>query len=317
MSQTSTEEIDCRIGSPLTLRDLRILLTVADAGSMSKAANLLHVSQPAISKSIAQIERDLGSSLMKRSSRGIEPTLHGQVLLARIRTAFGELHGSVEAMKAHTEPHSGELRIAASQVALSTLLPKVINRIYAEYPAIAFHVVPALSLSDQVRVLEQRKVELVVARIPSFRGKQQLQTHELFKDRFVVVTGKGHRWKRRKSLELAELMGEPWSLAPLDTVTGRSMAQVFEAHGLGLPPIKVVAPSIYMQRQLAFRSGFLTLLSFNQVRTDKGIDVLPVTLRGEEQAVGILTVKHLTPSPLADLFIRYAHEVAGDDYASE
>ncbi len=221
---------DDLIGQSFTLRDLRILLTAAEAGSMSKAAAALRVSQPAISKSIAQVERELGTPLMKRSSRGIEPTAHGRVLLARIRVAFDELKGSVETMKALADPRSGELRIAASQVAVSSLVPKVINRIYACHPGIVFNVIQVLSLADQVRELDQRNVELVVGRIP-LKVDSYLETIELLKDGFVVVAGPRHRWKRRRSVELSELMGEPWTLAPSATVSGTSMAQVFHANG--------------------------------------------------------------------------------------
>src|SRR5258705_13359648 len=74
---------DHRVGRRLTLRDLNILLAVADAGSMAKAAKRLAISQPAVSRAIADMERTLKAPLFDRSPKGIEPTRYGRALLQR------------------------------------------------------------------------------------------------------------------------------------------------------------------------------------------------------------------------------------------
>jgi len=73
---------DHRVGLRLKLRDLNILLAVADAGSMARAATRLAISQPAVSRAIADMEHTLGVPLLDRSPRGVEPTEYGRALLA-------------------------------------------------------------------------------------------------------------------------------------------------------------------------------------------------------------------------------------------
>ena len=196
---------DERIGRRLTLRDLRILMKAVEVGSVSKAAAHLGVSQPAISKTITQLEHAVGAELVKRSSRGIEPTDQGRALLARSRAAFRELQVGIEAMDDRSNPKFGELGIAGNQVALSGIVPMIINSLSAQHPGIVFNVLQAQTFADQVRVLEEEKAELVVCRIALPLATEHLRLIELFTDDFVVVAGPRHRWRRRKKIELSEL----------------------------------------------------------------------------------------------------------------
>lgn len=297
------------IGRQLSLRDLRILLTTAEAGSMSKAAALLRVSQPAVSKAIGHIESVVGVPLIKRTSRGVEPTVYGLALLSRSRSAFDELMHGIDAMGALSDPTTGEIRVAASQGALSAIVPKVINLIYMRYPGIVFNVVPAYTRADQVRELDQRNVELVVGRTAVPVENAHLEVSELIADPFVVVAGRDNPWKRRKNIQLPELMNEHWTFPPLDTLSGRSMSQIFQASGLDLPRIAVIASSLLLHRQLIVHSGFMALMPASVARSMQSISVLPVSLKGERQCIGILTVKDRSLSPLAKLFIESAREV--------
>src|SRR3954447_6947439 len=109
---------EARIGRRLTLRDLRILMTAVEVGSVSKAAAKMRISQPAISKTITQLERAIGTRLVTRSPRGIDPTPEGRALLDRSLTAFRELQSGIAAMDDLSHPKSGELGVAGNQVAL-------------------------------------------------------------------------------------------------------------------------------------------------------------------------------------------------------
>src|SRR5215213_12006737 len=84
-----------RIGRRLKLRDLRILMTVVECGTMGKAAECLAISQPVVSKAIADMEHALGVRLLDRSQRGVEPTPYGRALLDRGLNAFDELKQAV------------------------------------------------------------------------------------------------------------------------------------------------------------------------------------------------------------------------------
>src|SRR3954468_16804578 len=99
MPSTRLEHWERRIGRRIRLRDLHVLLTVVQCGSMAKAARRLAVSQPAISKAISDLEQTLGVRLMDRGPQGIEPTLYGNTLVRRGLAVFDELRQAVGEIK--------------------------------------------------------------------------------------------------------------------------------------------------------------------------------------------------------------------------
>src|ERR1700724_689984 len=93
-----------RIGQRVKLRDLHILLAVAKAGSMGKAAAALAVSQPVVSKTIADMEYTLGVRLLDRGRRGVEPTRYGRALLTCAVAVFDDLQRGVAALASLADP---------------------------------------------------------------------------------------------------------------------------------------------------------------------------------------------------------------------
>src|SRR5258708_38956730 len=99
----------------LKLRQLNVLLSVVRWGSMARAADHLSVSQPVVSKTIAELERLLGVSLLDRTSQGVEPTIYGSALARRSVALFNDLRTSIGELAALADPSAGELQIAPTQ----------------------------------------------------------------------------------------------------------------------------------------------------------------------------------------------------------
>jgi DNA-binding transcriptional LysR family regulator len=131
---------DSRIGRRLRLRDLHVFFYDRAAGSMAKAAQSLGVTQPAVSKVIAELEHTLGVRLLDRGARGIEPTMYGRALLARSNTAFDELRQAVRDIEFLADPTVGEVRIECQESIAAAILPTVIHRFSQTYPRVVLHV---------------------------------------------------------------------------------------------------------------------------------------------------------------------------------
>jgi len=95
---------DARIGRKIKLRDLHILLAVVQAGSMAKAGIQLAISQPAVSKAIAEMEHALGVPLVDRGSRGVEPTSYGRAIIKRSLAVFDELKQGIKEIEFLSDP---------------------------------------------------------------------------------------------------------------------------------------------------------------------------------------------------------------------
>src|SRR6195256_2162419 len=131
-----------RVGRRVKLRDLHILLTVAQAGSMTRAAEELAVSYPVVSKTISELERTLGVKLFDRSVSGVEPTHYGRVLLESGVAVFDEMRKGLQQIEFIKQPDIGELRIGSFIVTEAGLIPAIIERFSQDYPRAVVHVLP-------------------------------------------------------------------------------------------------------------------------------------------------------------------------------
>jgi len=300
------DEID-RIERRLKLHDVRVLMSVVQAGSMHKAAERLATSQPAVSRAISDLEHALGVRLLDRSPRGVAPTIYAQALLARGRAAFDELRQGVKDIEFLADPTAGELRIGCPEAIAVGPVLAVIDRLTRRHPRMAFDVVTS-PIATTYRELRERKVELVVARITDSAAEEDVVAESLFDYATVVVAAPQNPWTRRRRIELAELVNEPWTLPPSDSYIGALAAQAFRAQGRKLPRSAVTTLSVEMRKRLVATGRFLTMLpSYSVTLHGKpSLKPLPVALSETHGTIAIVTLRNRTLSPLGELFVKTA-----------
>jgi DNA-binding transcriptional LysR family regulator len=303
-----------RIGRRIKLHDLHVLLAVTEAGSMNKAAALLRTTQPAVSKSIAELEASVGVRLLDRNPRGVEPTEYGRVLLSGSTAMFDELRLAVKNIEFLADPMAGEIRIGCNALLASGFVSAIVDHLSRRYPRIVFHFVTANS-DELYRELRERNFDLLIARRFGSLADERLQFESLFDDSFVVVAGAQNRWVRRRKIELADLVNEPWVLRPdgSESVGAAIVTKAFAALGLGHPRTTVFTDSPEARFHLLTTGRFLTVSSSSAVRFTarrSELKVLPIKLPAAEVPNGIVTLKNRTLSPVAQLFIDGARQVA-------
>jgi DNA-binding transcriptional LysR family regulator len=224
-----------RIGRPLNLRDLHILLAVAKSGSMGKAATELAISQPSVSKAIAGVEHAMGLRLLDRGTHGVEPTIYGRALLKCGVAVFDELRQGVKELEFLADPTSGELRFGCTETMAAGFASAVSDRLTRQHPRVVLRLIPGDSVTLVNRELRQRTIDFAIGPIFGLRLDEDVGADILFNDQFVVMAGAESKWVRRRKLRLADLIDEPWVLPPTDSVPGISIVQTFQAAGLELP----------------------------------------------------------------------------------
>src|SRR5450432_2844721 len=122
-------QVSDRFGSRMKLQDLHVLMTVVQAGSMGKAAQILNTSQPNISRSIAELEHALGVRLLDRHRQGIEPTEFGRALLNCGVAVFDDLRQGVKNIEFLADPETGEVRIGNALSSAAGFVAAVIDRL--------------------------------------------------------------------------------------------------------------------------------------------------------------------------------------------
>ena len=299
------------VGHRLKLQHLKVVMAVAEWGSMAKAAKHLAISQPVVSKVIADLEDALGVRLFDRSSQGVEPTPYGRALLKRSITIFDDLRTSVDEIKFMADPTSGELRIGSTEPLLAGLGIAVMERLWRRHPRINFRVVEADSATLLNRDLPERRIELALVPLLQASAGDDLETTVLFHDHLRAVVGMKSPWAHRRRITLAELVDEPWCLAP--SAVGSLMADAFRASGLKMPRIAVTTTTAHLLFQLLESGRFVGhfgdgLLHFYAKRF--ALKKLPIELPIPPFGVAIIALKNRTISPVAQLFIDCAREAA-------
>ena len=298
-----------RIGRRMKLHDLHVLITVVQAGSMNKSAALLNTTQPAISRSIADLEHALGVRLLDRRPQGVEPTEYGRALLRCGVAVFDELRQGVNNIEFLADPTTGQIRIGCGPSLAASFVSVVVERLSRRYPRIVFHLVSA-GPDALLRDLHERKVDLLIARQSNPIADEQLCFEFLFDGSYVVAAGVQNPWSRRRRIKLAELAGESWVMPPPETVASSIALEIFRANGLDFPQATVFAIPEVRIRLLA-TGRFLSIFSEARVfARGSEIKVLPVDLPTSPVPIGIVTLKGRTLSPSAQLFIKAAREVA-------
>jgi DNA-binding transcriptional LysR family regulator len=305
-----------RVGRRVKLRDLHIALAVAEAGSMTRAAEELAVSYPVVSKTISELERTLGVKLFDRSISGVEPTHYGCALLKSGVAVFDEMRKGLQQIEFIKQPDAGELRIGSSIVTDAGLLPAIIERFSQELPRVAVHVLPENIAIQQYDNLRDRKVELVFGRLPTTMTKPDLVAETLFDEPNVVVAGSESHWAKQRNLTLADLIGEPWVLAQPGGLARSLHEEVFRRSGLETPTATVVTVSLHLYMRMIETGRWLGFVPASVMRFGgKGmhLKILPVKVSSPPAPVGFITVKHRTLTPLAERFIECTRKVANSD----
>jgi DNA-binding transcriptional LysR family regulator len=294
-----------RIGQRLRLNDLHVFLTVAEAGSMVNAAERLAISQPAVSKAIADLEHTIGRRLLDRTPQGVEVTAYGRALFKRGISAFDELRQGVKDIEFLTSATAGEVMVGCSEFIAAGFLTQVIDSFSRSYPSVIVSVFAARNMWPECSLLRDRNVDLLIGRVTNPFAAEDLDINVAFEDRLFVVSGEKNRWARRRRIELSELAFEQWLLSP-DAAFTQMLEEAFEACDLQPPEASVKTYSIHQRISLLRTQRFVSALAGSVVRFNAepfSLRVLPVHFPARPWPVAIIKLKNRTVSPIVDRFI--------------
>ena len=295
---------DDRVRRRLKLRDVDVLLAVVQTGSMGKAGAVLRMSQPAVSKAVASLEQTLGVQLLDRSRRGVEPTPYGLALIKRGVAVFDELRQGVQDIAYLTDPTVGEIRAGGTDGMISTLISPVVHQLSTQYPRMSFRVVVG-DLRTLYRELEARRIDVVVSRMNS-PPSDEYSAEVLYEDTLVAVTGVRNPLARRRKIEIAELLNEPWTNSPSETEFGARAMDAFRALGLPPPRLTVASTSHTLHNELLATGHYVGMVPRFWAllqRPNPSIKVLPVAFPHTKHKVAIITLKNRSLSSATQFFI--------------
>ena len=307
----NTIDSDNHIGRRIKLRDLQIMLSVAQFGSMAKAAAHLSTTQPTVSQAIADLEDAVGARLFDRSTQGVVPTVCGEILLKRGTEAFDALKQGMRDIEFHATSGAGDVWVGCREVQLIGFLPAVIQRLAQQHPKIIVHATD-VTVSENIHHLQDRKLDLILGGSAPLKRDDDLHSETLFEESFTVVTGEKNPWARRRKVALTDLMDEGWLYGEPGNATQARISETILAKTGRLPRVAMYTTSMNLRLALLASGNYISCIPSSVYRYGaevKPIKALPVDM-DLKLPVAIYTLKNRTLSPAVKLFIETAREVA-------
>jgi DNA-binding transcriptional LysR family regulator len=227
--------------------------------------------------------------------------------------AFDELKQSVRDIESLADPQGGELTIGCADSIAATLLPPILERFFGKYPRVSVRVdtVPSPAIHDPG--LRERKFDLLLGRLPMPLAPLagDLEADVLFDDQLVVAAGVHSPWARRRRISLADLVGEPWMLAPPVRWSYDYVADMFRARALAMPSVALLTYSLPLIIHFVAKGRYITVLpnSVMHLFAERpSLKALPLDVAFPPWPVAIVTLKNRTLSPVVERFVECARE---------
>jgi len=291
-------------------RHLANLLSIAEHGSFNRAAAARGISQPALSNSIAQLERRLGVKVLDRTRRGSELTELGKILLRGAETIDAVLLQASEEVRLKKLGVEGPLRIGVVPSVTLKLMPDVFALLLNRHPAIELTFIEGLD--DQLLpALQAGQLDLVIGPLAGvFPGPPDIVEDPLMDDPFSIGVGPNHPLKNRRFLTLAELRDAPWILPLPGNSYRRHIEALFMTAGVPWPSNCVTTSSLTLVESVVAQSERVTIITQLQsmIQNTWGLRSIPLK-GGGKRTLGIKWRKTARPSTVAANFVQIVHQV--------
>lgn len=266
----------------LRLRHLQLLLSLAETGNLSQSATALNTTQPALSKWLKELEKDVGLTLFERHARGLRPTGPGEALIEHARRIEAHLDTARDDMQALREGGSGLVSIGTSGVAAADTVPLAVSRLLARMPRAQVRLVES-TMNQLMPQLARGELDIVVGRSGEQYEDAQLQSETLYTELIDFVARPNHPLTQKAMLEWDDVLAYSWVVWPQGTPVRNALETALAAAGRTLPTHCVESNSSVLNLTLLNNTDLLGVAShrpalrFQQLNA---LQILPMELQG-------------------------------------
>lgn len=289
---------------------LRAFCTVASLGSISKAAERLNYTQPAISAQIRELENELGNKLLERVGRHIQLTEAGRLFQAHAQRLIRDFDDCLRALPEEQGGKGGFLRIGASSLPGVHLLPSLLAEFWKKYPGISFSV-SVQSAYVVERMLLDRQIDIgFLGRRSLKRRNLRISEYPLLREALVAAIPIGHPWSTLKEIRPEDFAGEPLIMPPRNAITRRNADEVFREHGVELDLVFEVNNSETIKRMVSEGLG-VTILCADAAAKEAAsnwLAVVPIVGMGQSRYLSLMVDKEREVSRDLRLFMDFTLE---------
>lgn len=293
----------------MDLKELRNFMRVARAGSVSRAADELRLAQPALSRQIGKLERELGVSLFARHGRGVRLTAAGSLLLERAESIVQLVHETREEIREDRSPAGGRVTLGVPPAAGRLLIPPFVKQFQKTWPQITLHMREGVTSSLQEWLLEKR-IDIAILHNPPHL--EALNISPILTERMHVVGPPHHGQGRRPhtTFRIGDLAELPLILPSMAHNNRRLVEQAALEHGVRLR-IKLEVDSVSFAKAMVEQGLGYTILTYAAVQDElarKRLTAYPIVRPALATRVTIVTPRDQPPKT-TQLASETLHEV--------
>lgn len=294
----------------LKFKQLLVFERVATLGSMHKAADAVHMTQPNVVKIVRQLETLLGVTLFERHSKGVRLTAFAEPMLARVRLMLGDARAMSEELLDMRSGESGLVAVGTLISASAWLLPESVAVMKQRHPRVTLMIQEATNdiLFPMLRVGD---LDVIVGRLPDSPG-EGVALYPLYDDELMIVARADHPLARRDGCALEDLLDYPWIVPSTASPVRRQVDHFFRSRDLEIPANQIVSLSMLTNLGILARSDALAMLPGVAARPLIRVGALsevPIHLRAPFGTIGYSLRADRTPIPAAATFIRVLKDV--------
>lgn len=289
----------------ISMNQLRMLDALEAAANYSLAARRLAVSQPAVYKSVRELELALSLQLVVREHGAIRTTPNGRRLVRAIRLATSELGAGVDELQALRVKGAGRILVGSLPLPKALLLPKALSAFTSDHRRATIRVIEG-GYEELLNALMEGEIDFLLGALRSDLPGKDFAQLPLFTYDLSIVGRSGHPLARKKNPTPSDLADFPWIVSAADA----PMRQQWEAlfRDVSLPETRIEASSILTARQLLLEQNWLTLLSRDQFRVEEEAGILVAIgepLRDSMRQIGVTTRKDWRPTQAQRSFLSH------------
>lgn len=298
------------LAQKITHRQLQAVIAIYEGTTETRAAVSLDISQPAVTRTLRGIEGIVGQSLFYRTSHGMVPSPHGELLFRRAKLALAEIACVGQDLASHDGRVIGRVSIGVLPLCATLLVPRAVSRVLDIFPEL--HVTILEGTYETLReALARGDIDVLVG---ALRGDQSDVLQEaLFEDELIVVSRSDHSLFAKRHLTLADLAGEQWIAPRQDTPARERFDHMFDTVHLASPKHVVESGSLATVRALLLESNRLSVASPHQLHYELESGVLaalPVVTGNTARTIGFALRADASPTAAVQSFVEQLRAVS-------
>ncbi|MBS0608875.1 MAG: LysR family transcriptional regulator, partial [Proteobacteria bacterium] len=288
----------------------QMLVALDQFRHLGRAAEFLALTQPAVSKTLAEIESLFGLPLFERSTRGTEPTAAGASVVRFARSVLAGYERTRDEIAAEASGASGRASVGAMVSATPVLLAQAVERLKARSRR-ATVLIEEGDLAHLLPKLRLGELDLFLGRLEPAYASPDLETESLYKDPMVAVARPGHPLARRRAVQWGDVAEQPCVLPPPWASLRVKLEQQFFAHDLHLPADIVESASFLSQLSFMHQRGAVAFMARSVARhfARQGMmAVLRLPVPVELPPVGLITLRGQRVTPVTAQLVECLRE---------